>query len=197
MTPHITSIVNILSHRKVEIAIIALAIIMIIITISIDRSAKPAESISIVHEKNITSEATVTIDLEGALNKPGIYKLSSSERLYDAIKEAGGFADNADIAYVHHELNLASFIHDQDKIYIPHKGEVLISISLAKITPLAYKSISINKATLNEIDVIPGIGKTTALKIIQNRPYSSLNDLVTKKAITKSTYEKIEKYIHL
>lgn len=170
---------------------------MILITISIDRKADPAPVVNMVREKASSPESMVTIDLEGALNKPGIYKLSSTKRLFDAIKEAGGFTGDADREYVHHELNLASYIHDQDKLYVPHKGELVTPVSQAKITPVAYKSININKATLNEIDIIPGIGKTTALRIIQNRPYSTLNDLVTKNAINKSTYQKIEKYIHL
>ncbi len=58
-------------------------------------------------------------------------------------------------------------------------------------------SVSINSATVEEIDVVPGIGKTTALKIIQNRPYSSLKELVDKKVISNTTYKKIQKYIHL
>lgn len=197
MSPHVTSIVNILSHSKVEITIITVAIIMIIITISIDSKHESASVVSIVKEKSLSLESIVTIDLEGALNKPGIYRLSSRKRLFEAIREAGGLADNADREYVYHEINLASYIHDQDKIYIPRKGERIVAISPSKITPVTYKSVSINKATLDEIDIIPGIGKTTALKIIQNRPYSSLNDLIIKKVVSKTTFGKIEKYIHL
>jgi competence protein ComEA len=57
--------------------------------------------------------------------------------------------------------------------------------------------ISINDATVNELDTLPGIGPVTAQKIIDNRPYQVLEELLTKKAVGKSVYSKIISLISL
>lgn len=57
--------------------------------------------------------------------------------------------------------------------------------------------ISINSATKSELDTLPGVGEITAQKIIDNRPYTRLEELKEKKAVNKSTYEKIKDKIKL
>jgi len=51
--------------------------------------------------------------------------------------------------------------------------------------------ISVNTASASELDTLPGVGEITAKKIIDNRPYIKLEDLKEKKAVNRSTYEKI------
>jgi competence protein ComEA len=52
--------------------------------------------------------------------------------------------------------------------------------------------IDINAATKDELDTLPGIGAAYAQKIIDNRPYKTKNELVSKKVIPQSTYDKIK-----
>ena len=59
----------------------------------------------------------------------------------------------------------------------------------------AEEKVDINTATKEQLDALPGIGQAYAQKIIDNRPYSSKRDLVTKKVIPQSTYEKIKDQI--
>ncbi|MGZ4839940.1 MAG: ComEA family DNA-binding protein [Terriglobales bacterium] len=55
--------------------------------------------------------------------------------------------------------------------------------------------IDINSASKDELEKLPGIGPATSQKIIDGRPYRGKNDLVTKKIVSKSEYEKIKDQI--
>jgi competence protein ComEA len=52
--------------------------------------------------------------------------------------------------------------------------------------------IDINSATAEELKSLPGIGPVMAEKIIGGRPYRAKPDLVTRKIIPQSAYEKIK-----
>lgn len=59
------------------------------------------------------------------------------------------------------------------------------------------EKISINQASIEELDALPGIGPVTGQKIINNRPYQNFEELLTKKVVNKSTFEKIKDLIRL
>lgn len=65
----------------------------------------------------------------------------------------------------------------------------------AKTKASSAEKLDINSATKEQLDALPGIGEAYAQKIIANRPYRTKRDLVTKKIIPQSTYDKIKDQI--
>lgn len=51
--------------------------------------------------------------------------------------------------------------------------------------------IDLNAASVSQLEELPGIGPVTAKKIIDNRPYSSVEELLVKKAVARSVFDKI------
>ena len=143
----------------------------------------------------------ITIDVEGAVQKPGVYKLPSTSRIKDALVIAGGLSKDADREKVAQNLNLAAPLTDSAKIYIPSVGEQMAgSGSTSESTSEKNTSVlgsttsvvNINQASQSEIESLPGIGPVTAQKIISNRPYQSVQELVDKKAVGASVFGKIK-----
>jgi competence protein ComEA len=69
------------------------------------------------------------------------------------------------------------------------------SASSSKANAPVAEKLDINSATKEQLDALPGIGEAYAQKIIDNRPYRTKRDLVTKKIVPQSTYEKIKDQI--
>ena len=134
-------------------------------------------------------------DVAGAVIKPGVYELKGNARVNEALIAAGGLGEEADREWVEKNLNLAAKVTDGQKIYIPSEGET------EKVAPLQGKGttlmtrldlVNINTASSAELDTLWGVGEATAKKIIDNRPYGAVEELLTKKAVKNNVYEAIK-----
>lgn len=143
---------------------------------------KPAEKTS--GEANVSISPQIAVDVEGAVQNPGVYHLSQGDRVADALIKAGGLSANADRSQIAKTLNLAAKLTDGGKIYLPFLGE--------KTASNTQNTLNINTASLSDLDSLPGIGQATAQKIIENRPYASIEDLVSKKILGSKALEKIK-----
>lgn len=140
---------------------------------------------------SIISEAgsNIFIDIEGAIISPGVYELSEGSRLKDAIISAGGLANDADREFCEKNLNMAELIKDGQKIYIPLIENTDAQQGYFEAIS-SSKMININKATIVELDTLWGIGSARAESIVKNRPYQSLEELITKNVLTKSIFDR-------
>lgn len=137
------------------------------------------------------------VDISGAVNTPGVYTLVPGSRVEDLMIQAGGFTEAVNKEFVAKNLNLSQKITDGMKVYIPFEGEQGSAVLAANTGPKQAVLIGINSATQAELDTLPGVGPVTANKIITNRPYSDISELLTKKAVTKTTFEKIKDLVDL
>lgn len=164
---------------------------------------KPREvKVEIVKEQ-VTSEKVkvggeIVVDVAGAVEKPGVYKLPTNSRVGDALVLAGGLAASADREWVAATLNLAEKLEDGEKIFIPRQSENSDNQNTQRTRESEIQKnqkVNINNASVSELDSLEGIGETRARAIIENRPYSKTEELVSKAKIPQSVYEKISSNI--
>lgn len=146
-------------------------------------------------ESLVESQRMISVDVSGAVVKPGVYQLKDSSRIEDAVLAAGGFAETANGGYISKYLNMAQKLVDGSKVYVPLEGEQVSgakNVGTVAGAAGANAQVNINIATQAELEALPGIGPVTASKIISDRPYQAAEDLLNKKVINKSVFEKIK-----
>jgi len=143
------------------------------------------------------SPKSVLVDVSGAVEKPGVYKLSTPARVQDAVLMAGGFLTTADQRFLHQELNLASLVSDQQKLYIPSEGERnVIQSSAQEGASSGTTSPTVNTASASQLQEIDGIGEKRAEGIIAGRPYTSQEDFLSRSGLSQAIAETVlQEYI--
>lgn len=187
-----------------KIIYIIIAIIIIICVAYPNVNQDEYEKIEISQNETVEEEEeTIKIHIAGAVVNPGIIEITENARISDAIEKAGGLTNEADITNV----NLAYQIKDAQKIYIPNiygEKEAQIVISEAGEGVLGENkqestTININNATQTELETLPGIGPSTALKIIKYRKekgtFKQIEDIKQVEGIGEAKFESIKDYI--
>lgn len=138
-------------------------------------------------EVNEAEGVDLVVDIAGAVRKPGIYQMASEARIGDIVVKAGGLSEEADHEWIAKNLNQAERLKDGQKIYIPVEG----GVEKESGGGLGESRVNINTASQAELEGLNGIGPATAKKIIENRPYNNLDDLVEKKIMGQKGFESI------
>ena len=112
---------------------------------------------------NQVEQSKLIINVAGKVKSPGVYQLPPGSRVIDAIEAAGNHLKGVDIS----DINLARLLVDGEQILVGG-NRLQSSKSVArKIT--ADNPLDINRATLAQLDTLPGIGPVTAQRIIDYR----------------------------
>ncbi|OGM77181.1 hypothetical protein A2210_00730 [Candidatus Woesebacteria bacterium RIFOXYA1_FULL_40_18] len=140
----------------------------------------------------------LVVDISGEIEKPGVYKLPFGSRIEDVLIASGGISKDADRVWVEKNLNRAAKLSDGQKIYIPHSG-VLSARNSGQYQNTSSNNdgqgsglVNVNTASQKELEELPDIAQARAQNIIEHRPYSTVEELLSKGALTKSVYEKIK-----
>ncbi|MFA5839799.1 MAG: helix-hairpin-helix domain-containing protein [Candidatus Margulisiibacteriota bacterium] len=148
----------------------------------------------------IINQDKLIVHISGAVRKEGVYKLNFGDRVMDVIRMAGGETALADLS----SLNLAEMVKDGQKVVVPGKP---CEISGGSGDPVIRKSgtlslnarVNLNSANEKELQKIPGVGPSTAKKIIEcrtaNGPFTKPEDLMKVKGIGKGKFEKMKEKI--
>ena len=150
-------------------------------------------------EKDESAEQDlITVDVKGAVKSPGIYDLPVGSRVHDAVQKAGGLTEEADSK----SLNLAQKISDEALVYVPTKGEEAASQQATSGTSPSTskdKKVNLNKASLEELKQVKGLGGKRAQDIIDHREangkFKSVNELKKVSGIGAKTIEKLKDYV--
>ena len=140
----------------------------------------------------------ITVDVKGAVKSPGIYDLPVGSRVNDAVQKAGGLTEQADSK----SLNLAQKVSDEALVYVPTKGEEAASqqtgSGVASSTS-KEKKVNLNKASLEELKQVKGLGGKRAQDIIDHREangkFKSVDELRKVSGIGAKTIEKLKDYV--
>ena len=157
---------------------------------SASQSSLQASSVAISASNLKTNK--VTCDISGAVKNGGIYTLKAGARVADLIRAAGGETAEADLS----SINRAILLKDQDKVYIPVKGESISAHTASNqgsssVSNSGGEKIHLNSATVADLQKLNGVGQKKAEQIVayreQNGPFKSVEDLTKVSGIGEKT----------
>ena len=176
-----------------------------------DNKGKEPESrevnLTVVNNKGISKK--ITVDIEGAVENPGVYTIEEDLRLDNLIKIAGGLKEIAETK----GLNKAMKLQDGGYYYIfsigeKDNGEIAVYNSEGSYSTTEESAshrgdgkININTASLESLQLIPGVGEVKAASIVQYREknggFNTLEELKNISGIGEKTFEKLRDYIDI
>ncbi len=136
-------------------------------------------------------EEEIYVDVAGAVQNPGVYRLKQGDRVYQAIEKAGGFREDAEES----AINQAAVLEDGQQITVLSTEEQQLQEEKAAEEGL----VNINTADEDTLCTLPGIGEAKAKSIIayreKNGPFKSTEELTQVSGIKEGVFDKVSDLI--
>jgi competence protein ComEA len=144
--------------------------------------------------------AVVVVHVVGAVKEPGLYTLPGGSRVGDVIAAAGGVTSEA----AGEAVNLARVLVDGEQVFLPTKKQVAAGVAVppgsagaaSGAGTTAGGKVDLNRATAAELDTLPGVGPSTAQKIVDDRtkngPFKKVEDLMRVTGIGPKKFESLK-----
>lgn len=138
-------------------------------------------------DSSVGAEAALVVHVAGAVRRPGVYRLGSGCRVSDAVEAAGGLLPDA----VPASVNLARPLEDGEQVVIASEDDVGAASGSQAVSPSTAGGgaasgssgglVNLNTADVTLLDTLPGVGPSTAQRIVADRdangPFASVEDL--------------------
>jgi len=142
------------------------------------------ETGAVAKSRTKVTQGALFVAVVGSVVRPGVYPVDSATRLFEVISAAGGFTKDADQGSV----NLARLVTDGEQIIVSNSLGVVAKSSASKL-------LSLNSATVYDLEALPGVGPTLAGRIIDwksaNGNFSSVEDLLKVSGIGDNLFARI------
>lgn len=179
--------------QRVVVASLVIAVLYLLGTSFSSESQANKLDLSYVGEATSQSKlvsSEIYVHVAGEVKKPGLYALSIGSRVEDAIELAGGMTKSA----FEQSVNLARMVSDGEQIVVLDKSRVSTAGADAEF-------ISLNSATTEQLESLPGVGPAMAARIIEHREsigsFSDLTQLKDVSGIGDKLYAKISQALTL
>lgn len=183
----------------------------------VENTTENLEDKKITRDTNV--QCSIYVDASGALKEPGVYCMPKGALIIDVVNKAGGFSNQVAYNFVSRKINLAQKVIDNQKIYFPFENEtecklinflpeaeeieIVVNNSTGDLgtdesnaddstSDNSMQCVNINTASLEELDSLIGVGPSTAQKIIDERPYQKVEDLLNVSGIGEATFAKFK-----
>jgi competence protein ComEA len=134
------------------------------------RKEPAAPVVEISNTPEPSAAAFLVVDVQGAVANPGVFRLPAGSRVTDALAAAGSTLEDADPFAV----NRAAPLEDGMRVYVPRRGE---APPAGAAGTLAETALNLNRATAQQLIALPGIGPSTAERIIRAREKESFRSV--------------------
>ena len=177
---------DLISNKRALIKI--LSILLVLMLAFLLKSVRSDSNEISIESAAVTPESEeLYVDIGGAVERPGVYKVQAGTRLYEVIEMAGGIRSDADT----YTVNQAAFVTDGDKVIIP----IASNLDPEYARDFDFSLININTASKEQLCSLTGIGDVIADRIIEYRTsnrFKTKEDIMSVNGIGASIFEKIE-----
>ena len=192
---------NKINKHKTPLFLLLLALLFLLLGLVLfysggDNSDGKIEIIS----ESMNKEDNLLVEISGAVKNPGVYEMNEGDRVNDLLIVAGGLSEDADLNWTEKMLNRAEKLSDEQKVYIPRKNEQSNVLSASNrggyqntssINSVMGEGLAnVNTASASVLESLWGIGPVTAQNIIEQRPYSNVEELLSRKILKTNVYDR-------
>lgn len=146
----------------------------------------------------------LVVEIVGAVDRPGVFRLPAGSRVGDLVAAAGGYGRRVDADRASRDLNLAAPLRDGDQVRVPSRDDAQpsgveaaggVSNSGGTSGTEVGGLVDLNRATSAQLEALPGIGPVTAGRILTSReeqPFAAVDDLRTRKLVGQKGFETLK-----
>jgi competence protein ComEA len=168
-----------ISRRAAVLAVAGLIVLLAIVGRQLAGAGAPTPARPVVVHEGTGSAGRppLLVHVVGAVRRPGLYRLREGSRIAAAVARAGGPTRKADLSLI----NLAAPLEDGAQIVVPRRQPVASASTAAPPGTPTAGPVHLNTATPEQLDALPGVGPSTAQKILAYRQehgaFSSVDEL--------------------